>query len=337
LEPNVTITSILLIVLLVVPGVFFKRFYFQGSFSKQFGFGLFADRLITSIFWGILIQILTFIIFSRVFDFTYENVKKPIADFYLKLLEKKIPELTIYNLKYLFGYLLSSVFVGSILGWLFHSLVRLLKIDIKFPVFRFANQWHYYFKGEILQSTDFKRYNEGKWLSTTVDALIENGDGTNKLISGFLTQYMLSSKSGELETIYLTEARRFSKSKNEFVEIPGHCLIIPYSKVIDLNVRYNIKLDNQNKKGIFSKFIFPILSFVLLIYSIVLPFLLELSTFKQVSGVLLSLMDWLFLIAIISSPMNPNPKERLNRKAMLTSIFLFLALLISILFLYRVF
>lgn len=322
---EVTINSILLIVLLVVPGVFFKRFYFQGHFAKQFGFGLFADRLITSIFWGFLIQILTFLSLSKAFGFTYDNIKKPVLQFYFQLSEKKIPDFSIENLWYTFGYLISSIIIASILGGFFHKFVRILKIDIRYPIFRFANQWHYYFKGEILHSSDFKRYKKGKWLSTLVDALVDNGDGTNKMVSGFLTQYLISSKTGELETIYLTESRRFSKSKNQFVDIPGDCLIIPYNRVVDLNIRYNIKVDDKDKKDIFSTVIFPSIALVAFLYLLLLPFFLNLSIFKIILGLLASTLSWMLLVAIVGSGiLNNTSKERLKGKALFYMIFIFI-------------
>lgn len=139
MDSEVTITSIIFIILLIVPGVFFKRFYFQGQFSKQFASGLFADRLITSIFWGILIQIFSFWIFSKSFNLTFDNVKKPISEVYIQLSQNTIPDFTTQNLKLTLLYLLVSIIFSCILGGILHIIVRKLKIDIKYPVFRFAN------------------------------------------------------------------------------------------------------------------------------------------------------------------------------------------------------
>ena len=199
MEAQFTISSIVFIVLLIVPGVFFKRFYFQGQFSKQFGAGLFADRLITSIFWGIFVQIVTFIVFSRSLSISFDSIKTPVSSAFGSLSKNEIPELSVENLWYSLAYLLASIFISALLGTIFHKVVRLLKLDIKLQVFRFSNQWNYYFRGDILHTTEFKRGKRGEWLSTLVDVVIDNSDGKTKMFSGFLTQYTISSRTGEQE------------------------------------------------------------------------------------------------------------------------------------------
>ncbi|MDB5013757.1 MAG: hypothetical protein JWQ25_1959 [Daejeonella sp.] len=234
MESQFTISSIIFIVLLIVPGIFFKRFYFQGQFTKQFGAGLFADRLITSIFWGLLIQILSFLVFSKAFNFTYNSIRIPLSKAYSEVAKNSLPDFTPKNLGYALGYLLGSISIASFMGALFHRIVRFFKIDVKFHVFRFSNQWDYYIRGDILSTEDFRESRRGKVLSTLVDIVLDGGDGTSKMVSGFLTQYTISAKTGELETIYLTQAKRFSKSSSAFKDVPGDCLIVPYNRVIDL-------------------------------------------------------------------------------------------------------
>lgn len=335
MDAEVTISSIVLIVILVVPGIFFKRFYYQGSFSKQFGWGLFADRLITSIFWGFVIQIISFLIFSAIFNLTYDSIKGSITDVYNEVNDRKLPDFSTKELWYILGYLFSSIFIASVLGGFFHSVVRALRIDIRFPVFRFANQWHYYFKGEILNSTDFKKYRKGKWLSTLVDALVENGDGTNKMVSGFLTQYLLSSRTGELEVIYLTEAKRYSKKREEFVDIPGDCLIIPYSKIIDLNIRYNVITEDKQKKNQAFNLLFPLFSFAVLFFILIYPFFLDVNIWARIVGIILSILDWMLLIALINSLFSGNPKEKLALKDIFWIVFIVVGISTGILFLYN--
>jgi hypothetical protein len=201
MESQFTISSVVFIVLLIVPGVFFKRFYFQGHFAKQFGAGLFADRLITSIFWGLLIQIITFVIFSNTFNFTFNTIRQPLSQAYGDLSKHSIPDFSTNNLGYALAYMFASIFVAALLGTVLHRIVRFFKIDVKFQVFRFANQWHYYFKGDILSSNDFRNSRSGTVLSTSADVILDNGDGSSKMISGFLTQYTISAKTGELEAI----------------------------------------------------------------------------------------------------------------------------------------
>lgn len=208
MEGTLTISSIVFIVCLIVPGVIFKRFYYQGQFSTQFGSGLFADRLITSIFWGLIVQLIAFLGYSRLIGFTYTSIKKNIDKVYSEISANSLPNVNYHDLTYILEYLAFSCAVAVILGLFLHQFIRRFKIDIHYKVFRFANEWNYYFKGEILLTREFKSSKKGKWLSTYVDLLIDDGTDKNKMVSGFLTDYTLSHKSGELEVIYLTNAKR---------------------------------------------------------------------------------------------------------------------------------
>lgn len=55
------------------------------------------------------------------------------------------------------------------------KIVRIAKLDITFSTLRFANIWHYYFKGEMVKTKDFRIAipKKGKWLSTRADVLAD--------------------------------------------------------------------------------------------------------------------------------------------------------------------
>jgi hypothetical protein len=82
MDAGVTIFSIAYVIILIVPGIIFKRFYFQGAFSKQFNSGLFADRIITSLFWGILVQIIGLLLYSKIINIKYADFKIEALKFY---------------------------------------------------------------------------------------------------------------------------------------------------------------------------------------------------------------------------------------------------------------
>jgi len=281
MEAQYTVNSIVFIVSLVVPGVIFKRFYFQGQFTKQFGAGLFADRLITSIFWGIFVQIITFLLYSRIFGFTYTSLKQVIDKTYSEISKNLLPNFTYVQLGHILGYLIFLLFMSGALGTFLHLLIRLFKIDVFFKVLRFSNEWNYYFNGEILSTREFRGGKKGKVLSTSVDLLIDDGTEKNKMVSGFLTQYTLSPKTGELETIYLTNAKRYSKSESKFKEIPGDCFIVPFNKVIDMNLNYDtIEVVNNKKKQIIYNLISNI-GLLGIVFLFIYPWFLKISYFEN--------------------------------------------------------
>jgi len=329
-EGQFTISSIIIIVWLIFPGVVFKRFYFQGQFAKQFGLGLFADRLITSIFWGIIVQIITFLFYSRSFGFTFTGIKNKIDRVYESIASNKMPNITYEHLTYLLGYLACLILIAFILGSIFHHVIRFFKIDLKVPVFRFANHWNYYFRGEIISMREFKSLNKGKWLSTMVDVLIEDGSEKNKMVSGFLTQHTISQKTGDLETIYLTGAKRYSQTTRQFKEIPGDCLVIPFEKIVDLNLRYTFQIidNNLRKRILFKKTVLILLTFGLLTI-LILPWYLKGAIFYKLLGIVFGGITWLLFVMIVSNPFQPNPQIKLESKALWS---VFIALIMFLIF-----
>jgi len=314
-ESPVTISSIVIIVWLIFPGVVFKRFYFQGQFTKQFGAGLFADRLITSIFWGIFVQIITFLIYSHSFGFTFTGIKNKVALVYGNIVSNQMPNITYENLKYILGYLIFLIIIAVILGTVSHKIIRIFKIDVKLEVFRFANHWNYYFRGEILSTREFKSLKKGKWLSTMVDILIDDSTEKNKMVSGFLTQYTISHKTGNLETIYLTGAKRYSQTTKAFKEIPGECLIVPFDKIVDLNLRYTFQVFNKDSKRVivFKNIIWLSLTIGLLFF-LIFPWYLQINIICKLLGIVFGFFSWLLFIIIASNPFQPNASIKFATK-----------------------
>ncbi|HEY0054282.1 MAG TPA: hypothetical protein VGB63_02905 [Pedobacter sp.] len=319
MEAQFTISSIVFVVWLIVPGVFFKRFYFQGEFTKQFGAGLFADRLITSIFWGTFVQIITFLIYSRAFGFTFTSIKGSVNRIYGEISHNVFPNITYTHLTYILGYLLASIFMAIVLGTFCHKVIRTFKLDVRFETLRFSNQWNYYFRGEILSSKDFKPFRKGKWLSTHVDVKLDVGGEKTKLFQGFLTQYSISSKTGELETLYLTNAKRYSETDNKFKEVPGDVFIIGYSRVVDLNIRYNIQFIDVNKRITLINNIIFIIGFAGLLAILILPWFLDFSFLRTLIGIIFATASWLMLIILCMNPFQLNKKLRLDKNALWTA------------------
>ena len=90
-----------------------------------------------------------------------------------------------------------AILLGVILGVLFKALVRNLKWDREFKLFRFQNEWHYLFSGEIL---DFPRV-QGRFEDVNmriVDALVETSEDPY-IYMGILADYILKKDGGLLE------------------------------------------------------------------------------------------------------------------------------------------
>lgn len=328
MDTSVTFFSFAYIIILIVPGTIFKRFYFQGSFSGQFNSGLFADRIITSLFWGILVQLAAALTFSRFIGASYQDWRLMLQSIYRNIIENKLPNTTPEELLTVLAYSTYSVALAAVCGALLYKVVRIFELDLHFPAFRFLNHWHYYFRGEILKTSDFRTSSGNKVISTEVDLMLKDNDGKSNLFSGLLTQYTLNSKN-ELENIYLTGTSRFSQSASRMKIIPGDIFIVPFSTVQNMNIRYNYQVRNQSQ---FLKYVVLSFSALLLSLALTLPWFLELSTLKKMLGCVTLFLSWLsFSSLLISIFPNVNGTQNISRGAkILNFIFLLIMILLSI-------
>lgn len=314
MDSSLTIITIVYIIMLVVPGVFFKRIYFQGPFTRQFQSGLFADRLITSLFWGILVQIITFYIFINTFNVQYESVFELLTETHSKLTKNEFPDFNENGLTNILLYLLGSVVIALGLGFFAFHFVRIFQLDQKFSVLRFANKWHYYFSGEILNSREFRQSSlkKGKVSATLIDVLVKYGENDNRLFSGNLVQYTINSE-GNLNSIYLTGTRRYKNSKGEFIstpkEIPGDCFVIPYQNVLDMNIQYILQKAEKGKTRLKIKnWAITAINFFLFIALpaiFIFPWYTNASILMKIGSILMLSVSWLFSAVLISQLIEP--------------------------------
>lgn len=130
------------------------------------------------------------------------------------------------------------IFVG-ILGYLSRVFVRRLKLDRKYKFFRFQNNWHYVLRGEILDFPGNPGNADSMHLSV-IDVLV-NVDNKTMIYSGLLDDYHLTKESGGLDYIYLTDTRKRyldESNKKDWEKIDGRYFVVPFSKVINLNISY---------------------------------------------------------------------------------------------------
>jgi len=332
-DTSLTLFSFAYIVILIVPGIIFKRFYFQGSFSGQFNSGLFADRIITSLFWGILVQLVSALTFSRFIDASYQDWRLMLQTLYRNIIENKLPNTTPEQLIIVLAYAVYSVTLAAICGALMYKIVRILELDLHFPAFRFLNYWHYYFRGEILKTSDFSLTNRNKVISTEVDLMLKDNDGKSNLFSGLLTQYTLNSKN-ELENIYLTGASRFSQTSNAIKIIPGDIFIVPFSTVQNMNIRYNYQVRQQRQV---LKYIALSFSTLILVFAFGYPWFQELSMWRKIFSTFTLFMSWLFFSSLLMSFFpNFNGTHQLSRNAKYVNLGILIIMLIVSLYILQV-
>ena len=221
---DIGFNALVILIFLIIPGVIFRRFYFQGEFSKQFKLHNLTLTLIFSLVLGIIIQVISFSLYRyqiEAFVLNYLNTEdsflsnvKGIYDALIKIETECMTSESNYFFQIVIFLVYSYVvaFLCSIFVWAF---VRLLKLDRAFKIFRFNNHWNYYFKGEIKDFREFKHLDKGKVLYTEADVILQTNSGDRKMYSGILSQYTIEPKTNKLENIYLTNARKWKLVENK--------------------------------------------------------------------------------------------------------------------------
>lgn len=241
----ITLNFILLFLVIILPGIVFRRIYYFGDFSKQFRIKEPLHHLfISNIIPGVLFLILSLIILRKL------EWISPIVELYplvWKSLQgeyhlddnfiKDIPKIT------------GTTFLLSLLiGWISSRMIRALKLDVKYKLLRYRNNWHYLFSGEISNFDKFKstvaikqKTNKRKvHYPPLVDILIE--DGSEKILyTGMLLDYAVSQDDLlRLERVYLSNAYRYSKREGKTipVSIPGDLFVLATHNLINININY---------------------------------------------------------------------------------------------------
>ncbi len=308
MELRIAFSTILIIVLILFPGMVFRRFYYQKNFLKQFKSGLFNDRLISNTFWGIVIQIFTLLFFFYTTSESYSEVQD-----YIKTIVFNSPEnLSARNrfqmniesstLWGLLLYISVSLAIAGLLGWVFHRTIRIFSLDHRFPVLKYSNNWHYLLRGE-----DFIRKSKNKneeYFNTKVNALVTINEKLEVLYTGTLEDYS-SNPQGDLEYLTLTEVK-YNKSifGKEFIK--DDYLVLPAEKISNFNLRFQL---NQKTPKKWRSWFSSIIILLIFIAIIILPwFYFKVGVIRMILGICISLFAFLNLTIFLSSE-TPIPTE----------------------------
>lgn len=240
----------IILLLIVFPGLIYRRLYFYGEFSKEFmsGYNV-AGVLALSVIPGVAIVSLSLILYhfffcnlnlAQVVD-TYKEVANP--DVLLKASnglthDKFNGDILRYAMPFVMFEYLTAFLFGSVLG----RLVRITRIDTKFKLLRFKNHWFYTFHGQYKGFKKFGHLDSGpkSHLFTKADILIDTNSGP-RLYSGIVVDYELNeNESCTLSKVYLRNAERYSKKDDKHikVDIPGELLVIDCTTLININLTY---------------------------------------------------------------------------------------------------
>ena len=268
-----SVNTIIIIFIILFPGIIIRRSFYSNKFSKQFYRGQFSERVITTLFWGIINIIVAFVLCSFVLKvfFNVNCIICKLQEIIYKIVTYDITkEFLIFNtISYFNVFLIISLFIFNLfilpflIGRIAFNTIRKLKLDLKYSAFSFSNHWHYFFKGEIVHKIDGNiidkkniEFRTNQPNLTILDILTLEGD-KKYLYKGILLEYNLKEGNEDLDSIILYQPvkKNYDKDKDEdgkmcsisFEKIPGNFLLIPYSNIVNLNVTIKPFIDKTNE------------------------------------------------------------------------------------------
>lgn len=226
--------STLFLFIFILPGITFKRAYLSSVFSRKLKFSGLLDEVFWSLFPSIAMHFLAYGILSIAegfFRFDFEL--SPLLDMIFK--ESNYGD---FFLSYLY-YCTYVIGISFFAGHVSRKVVRVLKLDRRFKLFRFSNDWHYLLSGEFLDFPEVP--DDPEEVSFKLVNVLTNVGAEQMIYIGELIHFTLSDDGG-LENVVLKDAkRRFLKDdllENRYYEIPGRYITIPYKTIININIRY---------------------------------------------------------------------------------------------------
>jgi len=237
---NIALTTLVFLIFLL-PGFIFRRIYYSGEFSKEYFKEHFVSLIFPTLISSSVIHLLGYYCLPNVI--TQPDIKTISALLSgttdSNVLSSALSNMLIH-LPIIFWYTVIISLLAMIFGLACKWIVRRLKLDRKFKILRFQNEWHYVFSGEIL---DFPGVpGESDYIDFVyVDALTETKEGTI-IYRGILADYVLTAANG-IDRIYLKEVKRRylnqdNQSDSAYYLMPGDFFVIPFSQVANLHLSY---------------------------------------------------------------------------------------------------
>ena len=245
---NIALATLFLLILLY-PGFIFRRFYYTEEFSREYFKQTITDLLVAAILPSALLHILGYYLFiSHRYNLNIATIGTLLSGTSDGAKVTAAFQNIYSNAGKIVVYFICISLLAALLGLLCKYIVRKAKLDRRFKLFRFQNEWHYIFSGEIL---DFPRVpGDASDISIRyIDALVKSDQGTI-IYTGILADYVLS-KDGGIDRIYLTNVKRRylrddklnqpqenNDNDGRYYHLPGQFFIIPYTQIVNLHITY---------------------------------------------------------------------------------------------------
>lgn len=243
----------IVILIILLPGISFRKGYFSEEFSNQYTirdfFQLFINTLFPSLISYVIFLPIIYFIFGYYYDF---KILLGILSSSEKLVELSINSISVFK----FQILLFQTIINSTsfyVGYKLKNFILKDSFDAKNKFFRYKNVWHYLLSAKFMlfqRSQIELRNNKIEDIDITfIDALLIVGEHSC-IYTGILVDYELSAEGG-LDLLYIKNAQRKFINDNDssqYKDIDGHIIILKYENIINLNLSFIqvIELEDDN-------------------------------------------------------------------------------------------
>lgn len=242
-------TSTFIIFLLLSPAILARRIYFTKELSKEFTVRNTLQEIFSSIFLALglhAVWSLFALVFTNGVDF----------EFILRILTDS-KGLTDYrsfteHIGQIFIYFLSIYFIAVFGGYKFNKMVLKNRWDRKYEPLEFDNKWYYLISGKVLELARYRQHLGADYKFENIkfryaDILVKSDE--NIIYSGTIVDYQLNASNSidfivlaKPEKIFLTRIKdalgNVTSLKEDPQNFPTAYLVIPYSDILNINLRF---------------------------------------------------------------------------------------------------
>lgn len=244
---NIALAGFIIIILLL-PGLLFRKSYLSGEFSREYIVEDFFELLVNSLIPSFIFYVIA-IPFSYFFGYVYDfqhllallSSEKSLINNALINIEKNKSAIIIFHI-------LINIFSYT-LGFCANKIVLKGNLDTKFNTLKFDNIWHYLLTAKFIlfkRSQIQLRRDSIKDIDITYIFALVNVGNTPIIYNGALVDYELSN-DGSLDLLYLKNVKRKVLNLNndnqeqnheDFKDIEGNILILKYQNIINLSISF---------------------------------------------------------------------------------------------------
>ncbi len=247
---NLALGAVLLL-LLVSPGFFYLAALHSGSYSRLNFSKSIPNQIFISLIPNLIIHSFGLVLINKYSSYTVDlSVLYGLMNGSKDLNKEQFQIISDSFLMFSFYIFFTNV-LGAVSGKLTRVSILKFGLDLKFRALRIHNEWYYLLYGKILDfpevpgSSDDIDYIQ-------IDALVLVGD-QKVIYKGFLDRFYLDKDQGLDRVVLYFVFRRFLEAdeskadKNKeggilnderYYEMPGDFLVIPYDKIINMNISY---------------------------------------------------------------------------------------------------